>query len=196
MCKRMALIAGITVCFAICNGADAEVVNFFTPFAPSGPSMQGTPSSMDALSILASAGSVAHDGDDDGWVDAAPGQKCNPMGYMIFHPSDRRFNVYLCFFDWSGGYRPFWVGGGNGGGGGYAGLYDGMYPWPWNLADWDSLFDSDYEFGSSEDPNPGNPGDFGVGEDGTVPEPCSLALLITGGVGMLLRRRTEKCIRR
>ncbi|MCK4624684.1 MAG: PEP-CTERM sorting domain-containing protein [Phycisphaerae bacterium] len=188
MCKRMALIAGITVCFAICNAADAGMIEFFVPSAPSGPSLSGTPSSTDALSILASAGSVAHDGDGDGWADAAPGHGCNYMGYVVLHHSNWRLNVHLRFFDWSEGYTPFWVGGGDGGGGGGSG--GNMYSWPWNLADWDSLLDSDYEFGSSENPNPGNPGDFGVGEDGTVPEPCSLALLITGGVGMFLRRRT------
>ncbi len=193
MSKRMALIAGIAVCLATCNGANAELVNFFTPFAPSGPSMQGTPSSTDALSILASAGSRGYDGDSDGWADAGPGQRCNYMGYVVLHHSNWRRNVHLFFFDWGEGYPPFWVGNNSNGGGGSGG---DMYPWAWNFADWDSLFDSDYEFGSSEDPNSDNPGGFGVGEGGTVPEPCSLALLITGGVGMFLRRRTEKCVRR
>jgi hypothetical protein len=151
---------------------------------------------MDALSILASAGSVAHDGDGDGWADAGAGQGCNYMGYVVMHHSNWRRNVHLRFFNWSEGYAPFWVGGGGSDGGSGGDMYSWPQPWPWNLADWDSLFDSDYEFGSSEDPNSGNSGGFGVGEDGTVPEPASIFLLAVGAVGAILQRRTEKCVRR
>lgn len=190
MCKRMALIAGITACLAICNGADAGmVVAFFVPSAPSGPSMPGPSSSTDALGILTSAGSLAYDGDGDGWADAGPGQGCNHMGYVVMHHSNWRRNVHLFFFDWGEGYAPFWVGGDGGSDGD---MYSWPGLWPWDIADWDSPLDLDYEFGSSENPNSNNSGGFGVGEGGVVPEPGALTLLIMGGVGMLLRRRTEK----
>ena len=119
MSKRMIVIAVATLSLAICDGANGEVINFFAPSAPSGPSMPGI-SPADVLSILNSAGSRAYDRDADGWADTAPGQGCNPMGYVVLHPSNWRLNVHLFFFNWSQGYPPFWVGvggGGNGGGG-------------------------------------------------------------------------------
>ncbi len=186
MSKRMIVIAVAVLSLAICDGANGEVINFFAPSAPSGPSMPGAPSPTDTLAILNSAGSMAYDGNGDGWADAAPSRDCNPMGYLVMHPSSRWQNVYLCFHDWGPGQAPFWIGGGGGGGGSGAG--GGMRPQPWDFNGFDSLFD--YEFGFSENPDPGNPGDFGVGEGGVVPEPCSLALLILGAAGLILRRTT------